>query len=78
MPIPLPTATPTEVERVQTLYWDRYCVTLTFEQARDLLEGLMRFYYLTRVEPHLAPLRQQEAQDAPQVSAPPDPPNPTP
>ena len=65
MPIPLPTAQPPEIERVQTLYAARYGVTLGFEEARDLLEGVMRFIYLTQIEPQVASRRAAGADHEP-------------
>ena len=56
---PPPTALPEEVEKVRTLYRDRYDVELSFHYAKKLLEGVAQFVYLTEVEDALRPLREE-------------------
>ena len=64
-PYPLPTAAPEYVTRMQGLFAQRYGVTLTEEQAKELLETLMRLVYLTQLHQlntlhdALHPLRQE-------------------
>lgn len=56
---PSPTALPAEVEAVRTLYQTRYGVSLGFDEAKKLLEGVAQFIYLTEIEDALRPLRQE-------------------
>ncbi|WP_394793101.1 hypothetical protein [Armatimonas sp.] len=48
-PYPLPTAAPEFVTRMQDLFDKRYSVTLTEQEAKELLETLMRLVYLTQL-----------------------------
>ena len=50
---------PDEVEKVIALYHDKYCVELSFHEAKKLLEGVAQFIYLTEVEDVLRPLREE-------------------
>ena len=59
MNYPLPTAEAPEIERVQSLYRSQYGVILSFEEAKELLERVMQFIYLTEVEDAIHPLRQE-------------------
>ncbi len=62
MDYPLPTAEPPEIERVQRLYREEYDVELTQAQAKDLLERVMQFIFLTEmseVEYALRSLREE-------------------
>lgn len=59
MNYPLPTAEAPEIERVQSLYRVQYGVVLSFEEAKELLERVMQFIYLTEVEDAIHPLRQE-------------------
>jgi hypothetical protein len=56
---PLPIAAAPEVERVRALYRERYSVMLSFEEAKQLLEGVMQFIYLTEIEDALRPLCEE-------------------
>ncbi len=56
---PLPTAESAEIERVQLLYRERHSVTLSFDEAKRLLEGVMQFIYLTEIEDALRPIREE-------------------
>ena len=56
---PPPTALPAEVESVQRLYRDRYGVTLGYDEAKKLLEGVAQFIYLTEIEDALRPIREE-------------------
>ena len=56
---PLPIADTAEIERVQHLYQQRYAVTLSFDEAKRLLEGVAQFIYLTHIEDAIRPLRQE-------------------
>ena len=51
---PPPTALPEEVEKVRTLYRERYGVELSFDEAKRFLEGVAQFVYLTEVDKELA------------------------
>lgn len=59
MDYPLPTAEAPEVERVQALYCTRYGLELSFDEAKDILERVAQFIYLTEVEDALRPLREE-------------------
>jgi len=59
MDYPLPTAEAAEVERVQSLYRTRLGLELTFDDAKDVLERVAHFIYLTQVEDALHPLRAE-------------------
>lgn len=48
-----PVASAKHIEAIQTLYSSRYAVSLTLEEAKQLLEGVMRLVYLTEVLPQL-------------------------
>ena len=48
-PYPLPTAAPEYVKRMQSLFAERYGANLTTEEAKELLETLMRLVYLTQL-----------------------------
>ena len=48
-PYPLPTAAPEYVKRMQSLFAERYGANLTTEDAKELLETLMRLVYLTQL-----------------------------
>ncbi len=39
------------VEAIRDLYRSRYAVSLSFKEAKNLLEGVMQFVYLTEVLP---------------------------
>ncbi len=56
---PLPIADTPEIERVQRLYRERYSVTLSFDEAKRLLEGVAQFIYLTQIDDALRPVRQE-------------------
>lgn len=56
---PLPTAHPEEIARVQAFYRDKFGVELGWKDAKDLLEAVMQFIYLTEIEDALRPLRQE-------------------
>ncbi len=47
---PLPAAQPAEVNRVIELYRTAYRMELTYDEAKDILERVMQFIYLTEVE----------------------------
>ena len=51
---PPPTALPKEVEKVRTLYRERYGVELGFDETKRFLEGAAQFVYLTEVDRELA------------------------
>jgi hypothetical protein len=55
MTFPQPTAPVEQIDCLQSLYQTRYGVTLTHEQAKELLESVMQFVYLTQIEPMIAP-----------------------
>jgi hypothetical protein len=63
MSYPLPVAEPPEVEKVRALYRTRYSVTLSFDEAKRLLEGVMQFIYLTEIDDALRPLRPEEQRE---------------
>ncbi|MCX6378622.1 MAG: hypothetical protein NT023_03970 [Armatimonadetes bacterium] len=56
---PLPNAAPEYVERVQRLYRERFGVELTHAEAKEFLERVMQFVYLTELEDALHPLRAE-------------------
>ncbi len=56
---PLPVADTPEIERVQRLYRERYSVSLSFDEAKRLLEGVAQFIYLTQINDALHSLRQE-------------------
>ncbi len=47
---PLPVAEPAEIRRVVELYRTAYRIELTYDEAKDVLERVMQFIYLTEVE----------------------------
>lgn len=57
IPYPLPIAEIPEIEKVRILYREKYHVELSFAEAKDFLEHVMQFIYITEVEPKLYPLR---------------------
>lgn len=48
-PYPLPTADEKHIKHFQELFESRYSANLTYEQAKELLETLMRLVYLTQL-----------------------------
>lgn len=49
MDYPMPIAEPPEIKRVQELYLRDYNLTLSYAEAKDLLERVMQFIYLTEM-----------------------------
>ena len=62
MDYPLPTAQAPEIARVQTLYREQYRVELSFGDAKELLERVMQFVYLTEMEDAIRPLMEDAKQ----------------
>lgn len=56
---PRPTAEPPEIARVQKLYRAQHGLDLSFDEAKDILERVAQFIYLTEIEDALRPLRQE-------------------
>ncbi len=56
---PLPTASPVHVERVILFYRERFGVELKQAEAKEFLERVMQFVYLTELEDALHPLRTE-------------------
>ena len=56
---PRPTAEDPEIERTMNLYENKFGVELTRTEAKDILERLMQFIYLTEIEDALHPLRSE-------------------
>jgi len=56
---PPPTSLPEEVQAVRGLYQSRYGVILTHDQAKNLLEGVAQFIYLTEIEHALRSVREE-------------------
>lgn len=63
-----PTPSPQGIAKLQAFYLDEYGMTLSDEQAYDILGGVMRFLYLTRVKPAR---EQAHAQRGPDRNIPP-------
>lgn len=58
-----PAASDKRIKEIQSLYREKYEVELTYEEAKVLLEGVMRMVYLTEWMPRLEEAqRAKEAQ----------------
>lgn len=57
---PLPTAEEPEINRVIDLYRREYGLDLSFDEAKEFLERVAQFVYLTEVEDALQGLRDEE------------------
>lgn len=60
---PLPTAEPDYIRRVIDLYRREYGMELGYDEAKEFLERVAHFTYLTEVEPALEELRRSDDDD---------------
>ena len=57
---PRPIAQTPQIEKVRHLYRTRYGVTLSFDEAKTLLEQVMHFIYLTELDHALRPVWEKK------------------
>lgn len=61
MAYPLPIAQDPEIKRVQEYYARHHGITVPYDEAKRLLEGVMQFVYLTQIEDKLKDLKAELA-----------------
>jgi hypothetical protein len=66
---PMPFASEAGVEEMKVLYKEDFGIELTHDEAREVLERLMGFIYLTEVESAIRPIREEIKRERRQTGA---------